>query len=50
MKKVLSKMALKARQLANVVMVTTLVWNIPLSGRTSSLAVNLIPFPSCTET
>lgn len=40
----------KARQLGNVVRVTTLVLNIPLSGRTSSLAVNLIPFPSCTET
>lgn len=46
----IGKMTSKARQLANVVMVTTLVLNIPLSGRTSSLAVNLIPFPSCTET
>lgn len=46
----MGKMISKARQLANVVMVTTLVLNIPLSGRTSSLAVNLIPFPSCTET
>jgi len=46
----MGKMTSKARQLANVVMATTLVLNIPLSGRTSSLAVNLIPFPSCTET